>query len=310
MAVNAYVISSGDAVVMVDTGFASRANDLLTGLEDVGFSASDVDHVFYTHTHIDHMGGGVALGDRLGGEHHVVRGCVPALGDYYDYFASLQSWSEWVGEAIPAGAFHDRLVAFFERPQAEAPPGSRSLVRVREVAIGESVRAGDLNLVCVDAHGHDPFHVVWYEPDRRWLFSGDVILPVLTPLIPPHKDDISAYRASLRRIGTELDVAVMFPGHGRPRTDFEAAWRASDDALAALYRKVVRVLDGGAVSLLDFVGEVDTNDGGAMRRAFIAVACVASQLDELVRRGYVAREGARRWRAIGVLPEYERYATE
>ena len=36
----------------------------------------------------------------------------------------------------------------------------------------------------VEARGHDPRLVACWEPERRWLFSGDAVLPIPTPLTP------------------------------------------------------------------------------------------------------------------------------
>jgi len=70
-------------------------------------------------------------------------------------------------------------------------------------------------LVAIHTPGHHSGHVCFYEPDRRWLFTGDTILSTGTTVIAPPDGDMRDYMASLRRL-QQLDVAVIFPAHGPP----------------------------------------------------------------------------------------------
>src|SRR4029079_17673670 len=74
--------------------------------------------------------------------------------------------------------------------------------------------------------GHAPSHVVLYQPERRLLFSADIVSPVFTTYGDwgYSEDPIGVYcaahaigddRAALERVA-ELDVALALPGHGRP----------------------------------------------------------------------------------------------
>jgi glyoxylase-like metal-dependent hydrolase (beta-lactamase superfamily II) len=59
--INCFLIETGDAKILVDTGFGgpveSNKGRLPVELSALGFSATDITHIFLTHLHADHAGG-------------------------------------------------------------------------------------------------------------------------------------------------------------------------------------------------------------------------------------------------------------
>lgn len=86
---------------------------------------------------------------------------------------------------------------------------------------GEKLSLGDLTFTVMILPGHSPGSVALYEPERSWLFSGDVLYD--GQLLDDIKGaDQAAYRVSLERI-LQLDPAVVLPGHGVPMA--RSVWR-------------------------------------------------------------------------------------
>ena len=52
-----YALCAGDGPVLVESGPGSTLAALTRGLTDIGFTPSDVRHVFLTHAHLDHIAG-------------------------------------------------------------------------------------------------------------------------------------------------------------------------------------------------------------------------------------------------------------
>ena len=65
--VSAYVLARGSEAAIVDTGVDGSADDIGQTLVDLGLHYSNVDHVFLTHLHSDHIGSITAVMDMADG---------------------------------------------------------------------------------------------------------------------------------------------------------------------------------------------------------------------------------------------------
>jgi glyoxylase-like metal-dependent hydrolase (beta-lactamase superfamily II) len=87
MSVNCFLINTGDRLILIDTGLGNlpfllpplRAGygtkgygDLLTSLKAVGYQPEQIDEVYITHMHPDHLGG-LMNGDTLAFPNAIVR---------------------------------------------------------------------------------------------------------------------------------------------------------------------------------------------------------------------------------------------
>lgn len=79
---------------------------------------------------------------------------------------------------------------------------------------GDSIAAGDGWLEVVHTPGHAPDHVALWESSTRTLFSGDLVVPGTTVVIPASMEgSLSAYLRSLERV-LALQPARLLPAHG------------------------------------------------------------------------------------------------
>lgn len=101
------------------------------------------------------------------------------------------------------------------RSRAGFALGGRPLAPATLLDDGDDVAWSGGRLAVVHTPGHESGHCCFYEPERRWLFTGDTVLSTGTTIVAPPDGDMRAYLASLRRLRA-LDVAVIFPGHGPP----------------------------------------------------------------------------------------------
>lgn len=309
--VNVYGLETGAGWVLFDTGFTYATDQLEACLQQVGLTVETVAAVFYTHTHEDHMGGGVALGERWRCPQYVWEGTLPAFSNYYDYYDNCESWPAWLNRRMPPSEWTSRL--------RELASG-RSVVSFRQggdgrlhgavgVPFGGSVVVGEHRFRCEDARGHDPYHCVWRDERSDRLVTGDIVLGLPTPLLERIGDDITTYRATLQRWRTAREPRLLLPGHGRPSAGLEKAVSRSLGYLEEGYALTARFL--ASAPALDPLGAVltsfETLGPAQFQIAFIRLANTMSQLDEMARTGLVEQGDDLMWRVCAPIPSYEAY---
>ena len=226
---------------LIDSGCAHAAAELVREL-----GGRKVSLVLHTHRHEDHIGGTGA-----------VRRAHPAVEI----------------------AAHPETVAVLADPRLQALHPYRRVmwgwpepVPARALAAGEVVEAPPFRLAAVPTPGHSSDHLCFFEPERGWLFSGDLYVGGRDRALIADAD-AWAIVASLRRVA-ELPIARLFPGSAR----------VPDDAAAALAAKI---------GYYEELGERIV----AMHRAGRSVGAIARSLCgppmqiELVTLGHFSRRG-------------------
>jgi glyoxylase-like metal-dependent hydrolase (beta-lactamase superfamily II) len=215
-AVNVYVLSVNDGLVLIDGGWAiPQARKVLEqSLRQMGAGFGDVRKFLVTHVHRDHYSMARLLGTELGADVTLGRGEKPAL-------AMLQR--RVTGVANP---FSDLLIAagaadLVERWRSEADgPGlearwwqypDRWLDGDHQIVVGRHT------LDAVQTPGHTPGHYVFADRAEGVLYAGDHVLPTITPSIgftfPVVPNPLGDFMASLTKVRALPDLRVL-PAHG------------------------------------------------------------------------------------------------
>ena len=78
--------------------------------------------------------------------------------------------------------------------------------------------------------GHSPGHICFLERGKKFILTGDHVLPTITPNISMHVQQqgnpLGDYIASLKRL-EDLDVDLVLPAHEYSFPDLKAACSAS-----------------------------------------------------------------------------------
>ncbi|MFL4471225.1 MBL fold metallo-hydrolase [Tateyamaria armeniaca] len=210
--VNAYLIETGDATVLVDAGTGTVMGPTLgalgASLAAMGTDPASITHLVATHLHPDHVGGVLVDGQNVfTGAELVVSGDDVAF---------------WTNEEIAAGA-PDGFKPFFELATGVVQSFGD---RLREVSGEASIGAG---LTAMPMPGHTPGHmgVMLESEGDQLLLWGDILHvppvqladPAVTIAFDADADAARATRASvLDMVATDgLAVAgahISFPGIG------------------------------------------------------------------------------------------------
>jgi glyoxylase-like metal-dependent hydrolase (beta-lactamase superfamily II) len=214
--VNAYAIVGDDDVTLIDPGWASPENEaaLSRALAVIGKSPESVDRILVTHAHWDHYTQALAWQERFGTDVYLGSGerpTVEALDDLTD-----GPYPEQVRLLRRAGALalaRDVQALGLESYERDQPAGHPDVW----LHGGEHIVCGGRRLLAHATPGHTGGHIVFEDLDGGSLFTGDHILPRITPSlaferVPQHRP-LRAYLDSLRLFVDRPDVR-MLPAHG------------------------------------------------------------------------------------------------
>jgi glyoxylase-like metal-dependent hydrolase (beta-lactamase superfamily II) len=216
-AVNVYAITDGTELVMIDSGWALDAarEGLATALKAIGAGLGDVSQFLVTHVHRDHYTQAVALRREFGGK--VALGALeepslkisadPAVFGMHAQIELLRRCGadDVVTELEKAFSGFTRTdMNDWEDPDEWLTPGRRTVLPGRDLEV-------------VHTPGHTSGHVVFLDGEAGLLFSGDHVLPHITPSIgfqPAVADlPLKDYIDSLRLVRAMPDTRLL-PAHG------------------------------------------------------------------------------------------------
>ena len=134
--------------LLFDAGNGNDDSRLLPRLQELGYTSADIDVIFITHLHGDHIGGLLKDGQ-----------AVFAQAKLYIPSAELDAWKESPNVQALVAAYGDRLVKF--TPDEALPCGVQAL----------------------PAYGHTPGHTLYLTDDK--LIAGDIMHGIALQLEHP-----------------------------------------------------------------------------------------------------------------------------
>ena len=192
---NVYLLVSDDGLALVDAALPGYGGRIVSYINSLGKSASELRYILLTHSHPDHTGAILSL----------------------------------TRESTAKVLVHERDTRRdkYGRPRLFYPGQLLTLLwrfpALERIYAHDVVRDGDTVPVMggarvIHAPGHTPGSVAFYLEDRGVLFTGDTLLSNgkrFSRPLPFPGTDFREYRRSVERLARiEFDVAC--PGHGKP----------------------------------------------------------------------------------------------
>ena len=295
---SAYAFGAGDGVVLLDAGWDSEESweALCAGLRSIGAGPGTVAGVLVTHMHFDHVGLAGRLRERSGAwiAMHPADHAVMTRPDRRDAEAMMDQRRTMLltlgalpAEAAEAAGTDER----YAKLAAAALPD-------RHLSDGDLADVPGWRLRALHTPGHTPGHLCFVDERLRRLFSGDHVLPRITPNITVWSAgqdySLHEYLDSLAGL-RDLDVDEVLPAHewrfrglGR-RVDAITAHH--EKRLAELLSAVIREPGSTPWHLASQLtwSRVWAEYSGRLR--LLAVTETAAHVNELVRRGIIVATG-------------------
>jgi len=221
--VNIYVIKNRP-VTLIDAGADTpEAYKMLRHmLPQLGVKISGIERVLLTHSHPDHSG----LAAKIAAESGAAVMAHPK--EIRKMAQNMDLVEERLPHVLETGIPTDTLRAI-QAIRDELPHTAPVDKRMHEVLDGSLLEFEDgVSLQVLHLPGHSPGHVCLYNPEQKFFFAGDFMLPHITPnpLMEPDPDrpgrrlpTLSQYLQGLERV-EKMDISVVFPGHGGAFNDY------------------------------------------------------------------------------------------
>lgn len=221
--INCYIIEGRDGWIMIDSGWYTEEafNVLLQRLVDLGLALKDISTIIITHIHPDHFG---------------LAGKIKQISPKVRLF--MHQWEASMIETryVKVSELKDKMTLMLQShgvppvdsatlESAYLPDLDSILVTFPDLILygGEIIGTGIYDLEVIWTPGHSPGHICLFEPENGLLFSGDHMLPSITPNvsfnIQSGDNPLGSYLYALNKL-KNLSVKKVLPGHEEPFTNF------------------------------------------------------------------------------------------
>ncbi|WXG40626.1 MAG: MBL fold metallo-hydrolase [Candidatus Freyarchaeum deiterrae] len=209
-----YLVTGKNEYLLIDPGWNSTETFgvLEKQLSEINVNLADISLILVTHLHPDHFG----LADKIRKiskakilVYTKTNELVKQSKNTSAYFSKIIEWLKINGtpDSELEGLIKQSVstIRFFEPPEPD-----------NLLTDGENLDLGNFNFEVIFTPGHTPDHICLYEPSKKFIFSGDHVLPVITPNISLQTKDsgnpLKDYLESLKKV-SNLKVKSALPAH-------------------------------------------------------------------------------------------------
>lgn len=302
---NVYIINSGEPT-LIDSGYIQSLGLLQRALKHIGLSLKKIEHIVYTHEHIDHISAALTLRSYTDAKMYGMAGMTDYVGNFIEFVNRMQR----AMNRLIYKAHRDKIERDFELKRAHegwrnfldsVDQGTRVNLNLHmdvELVEGDVIRVGDREIGFIYTPGHNRWHLTPYILGEGIYFTGDLVLENISAIYAELDGNLSDYYASLDRL-MQLPIGRLMPAHGAEPKSPQKAIRLIRKTLALLERGIMRRLREGEYDLSTMVREAIGPRAKSGGHYITALATIHAILQSLIHRGLV---GVRE-----VDPPYERY---
>lgn len=213
--VNTYLFEGVDGFTLLDCGVDTDDGyqAIVRGLDHVGAGLADLHRLVGSHLHVDHMAMAKRLVEESGAEWVMHESTPNEVVWYNNWEARRDRLTDIVAANGAPGDIIERFKIGFSQPEWY----STAINPTHPVTDGDRIPLSDDRfLEVLYTPGHQPNHITLLDSLTGLLFSGDHVLPGISPFVPyegEERDHLGDYLESIERIEL-LDPGIVLPAHG------------------------------------------------------------------------------------------------
>lgn len=296
--INSYVIlpkTGCDQLVLIDTGVGTEAawQSLQAGLNTHGYSIEEITLLLLTHAHTDHFGQASrireASGCKIWGHENVsstVDSFLPPLERIEIERAVLQRYGFNAEMYEKAYDYRAYIGDIFKPCELD-----------RELKDNDIVPINGFDLKVIHTPGHCPEEVVFWQAESQQMFSGDHLLPDVTPVclleFPETAESerihtLSQYYRSADKV-LPYEARYIYPSHGDVFQDHRELIKGYKLSTERRLLKISKILEqGGLLTPLE-VGQ-QLFPKAWEDQLYAVISEVMGHLDLLLDEGFVTTQ--------------------
>ena len=186
---NVYLITTGNGLMLIDTGTPGNENKILDEVKGLGHRPEDIKIIVLTHYHMDHIGSARALKD-------LTKAKIAAHKDDSDIISG-------------------RAPMTMPKVERSGPSPTPSHVDV-DIVLDDGDTISDL--VVFHLPGHTKGSIMLLDQVRKVIFTGDTLQydgETLRAAPEQYSMDMGQLRRSIQK-AYKLEFDLLLPGHGVP----------------------------------------------------------------------------------------------
>ena len=289
---NSYLLQGTDGWLMIDTGWNVdyAFESLKQQLKDIDLSLEQITQIVITHMHFDHYGLTrriKAVSSATVAYHRIEKETLEAMMQ-----SEKQIWDQgremMLSNGVPPSKPGEA------RPAHLAAARDSMVWPDRVLEDGDQLSTGIFNLTVMLTPGHSRGHICLYEPENKLLFSGDHILPIITPNISFNlfsgPDPLTDFTQSLAYVN-DRDVKKVFPAHEHIFDDLPA--RVQDILVHHDNRNAVirNTIDDGPLTAYEIASRIPWDVPDTTWETMLTIDKRSATLETLAHLEYMKGEG-------------------
>jgi glyoxylase-like metal-dependent hydrolase (beta-lactamase superfamily II) len=248
-----HVLKGPGKTVMIDTGEFSQEfkKSILPHLETDGLKSSEIQEIWHTHGHADHLGADSLI--------QGLSGC--SIKAHPSALRTLEDIPKFMSDNIIDEAGEDCSLIMGTSPNVIRYT-AKVLYKNQDVAVSKPFIDGEILDIGFPVEikytpGHSPDHISFYVPSKRILFTGDTfdLLCKARPVLNTPQSNAADLQATLEWM-IRKQPAIMACGHDGTivgENHCEEVLRCSLYYLTNMKDSTMKILSRGPASLDDFL---------------------------------------------------------